>query len=173
MPELAEPSRDLLTLDQWDALEPDPTRRWELSEGIPIMSPRPHPLHQRVALNLARLLAGKLTPDLEVLLGVEVITDAGFPPSVRTPDLVVIPRHVTEQRSPRVSAADVLLVVEIVSPGSRRTDHVTKLREYAKAGIPNYWIIDATAAPGEQFLAFTVTAAHIDDSKCKLANAFG
>jgi Uma2 family endonuclease len=52
-------------------------------------------------------------------------------------------------------AADVLLVIEIVSPGSRRTDHVTKLREYAKAGIPTYWIVDTTAAPGEQFLAFT------------------
>lgn len=155
MPELAEPSRDLLTLDQWDALEPDPTRRWELSEGIPIMSPRPHPLHQRVTVRLIQRLLDALPVDLEVLPEVEVTTDAGIRPSVRTPDLVVVPRDVTGQRSPRVSAADVLLVIEIISPGSRRTDHVTKLREYAKAGIQNYWIVDATAAPGEQFLAFT------------------
>jgi hypothetical protein len=33
-------------------------------------------------------------------------------------------------------------VVEVVSPGSRRTDHVVKRAEYTDAGIPNYWIVD-------------------------------
>ena len=155
MPELAEPSRNLLTLDQWDAIEFDPTRRLELSEGIPIMSPRPHPLHQRISRRLTRLLEDALPADLEALPEVEVTTDASFPPSVRAPDIIVVPRHVTGQRSPRVSAAHVLLVVEIVSPGSRRTDHVKKLHEYAKAGIPLYWIVDSAGAPGEQFLAFS------------------
>lgn len=54
----------------------------------------------------------------------------------------------------RVSAADVVLVVEIVSPGSRGTDHVMKLHEYAKAGIENYWIVDPDAPPGDRFLAY-------------------
>ena len=35
-----------------------------------------------------------------------------------------------------------LLVVEVVSPGSTRTDHVLKRSEYADAGIPHYWIVD-------------------------------
>ncbi|AHI01950.1 Uma2 family endonuclease [Kutzneria albida] len=35
-----------------------------------------------------------------------------------------------------------LLVVEIVSPGSKRTDYRTKREEYAEAGIPHYWIVD-------------------------------
>jgi Uma2 family endonuclease len=39
-------------------------------------------------------------------------------------------------------ASDVLLAVEVVSPGSRRTDHVMKRAEYADAGIPHYWIVD-------------------------------
>jgi Uma2 family endonuclease len=34
------------------------------------------------------------------------------------------------------------MVVEIVSPGSRRTDNVIKLDEYCDAGIPYYWTID-------------------------------
>ena len=35
-----------------------------------------------------------------------------------------------------------MLVVEVVSPGSVRTDRVAKRREYAAAGIPNYLIVD-------------------------------
>lgn len=30
----------------------------------------------------------------------------------------------------------------IVSPGSRTTDRVSKLAEYAQAGIPHYWVIE-------------------------------
>jgi len=39
--DLADLPRGLLSLEQWDALELDPTRRWELSEGTLNMSPRP------------------------------------------------------------------------------------------------------------------------------------
>ena len=59
-----------------------------------------------------------------------------------------------EMSSARVPAADVVLVIEIVSPGSRETDPVMKLREYAKAGIDNYWIIDPDAAGHDRFLAY-------------------
>jgi Uma2 family endonuclease len=40
--------------------------------------------------------------------------------------------------------SEVLLVVEVVSPGSARTDYVQKRSEYADAGIPHYWILDTT-----------------------------
>jgi hypothetical protein len=39
-------------------------------------------------------------------------------------------------------ASDVLVVVELVSPSARRTDHVVKRGEYADAGIPHYLIVD-------------------------------
>jgi Uma2 family endonuclease len=39
------------------------------------------------------------------------------------------------------------LVVEIISPGSRRTDLVIKRGEYADAGIGHYWIIDLEPRP--------------------------
>jgi Uma2 family endonuclease len=38
------------------------------------------------------------------------------------------------------------LVVEILSPGSIRTDRVKKLKLYAAYGIPEYWII----SPGKR-----------------------
>ena len=43
----------------------------------------------------------------------------------------------------------VLLVVEVVSPGSETTDRVVKANQYAKAGIQFYWRVEqaATGAP--------------------------
>jgi len=35
-----------------------------------------------------------------------------------------------------------LLVIEVVSPDSIKTDYRYKLTEYAATGIPEYWIID-------------------------------
>lgn len=152
--DLAHLPRGLLSLEQWDALELDPTRRWELSEGTLIMSPRPHPRHQRIAVRLIRLLQDHLPEGFDAVPEIEVTTSASFPPSVRDPDVLVVRDHVFEQRSARVPAADVVLVVEIVSPGSRGTDHVMKLHEYAKAGIENYWIIDPDAPTDDRFLAY-------------------
>jgi len=83
-----------------------------------------------------------------------VITNTSFPPSVRDPDIVVVRDRVFAQRPARVPAAEVVLVVEIVSPGSRGTDHVMKLHEYAKAGIANYWIVDPDVPPQDRFLAY-------------------
>ena len=33
-------------------------------------------------------------------------------------------------------------IIEIVSPGSRRTDYFTKLFKYRTAGVREYWIVD-------------------------------
>ena len=48
-------------------------------------------------------------------------------------------------------APDAILVVEIVSSGSRRTDRVIKRDEYADAGIGHYWVVDL--APPVSLLA--------------------
>ena len=154
MSDLAHLPRGLLSLDQWDALELDPTRRWELSEGTLIMSPRPQLWHQRISRRLTRLLEDHLPAGFEAVPEIEVITSASFPPSVRDPDIVVVPDRVFERRPARIPATDVVLVVEIVSPGSRGTDQVMKLHEYAKAGIENYWIVDPDAATNDRFLVY-------------------
>ncbi|MDZ4232461.1 MAG: Uma2 family endonuclease [Dietzia sp.] len=153
MSDLAHLPHGLLSMEQWDALELDPTRRWELSEGALTMSPRPDLRHQRISKRLTRLLDDHLPDGLEAVPEIEVITRASFPPSVRGPDVVAVRDRVFERHPARVCAADVVLVVEIVSPGSRGTDHVMKLHEYATAGIANYWIIDPDAPVVERFLA--------------------
>lgn len=150
---LAELPRDLVTLEEWDALELDEARRWELVEGGIVMTPRPRPLHQVVSRNLSQLIRENLPTSLVVLQEVEITVEARFPPTVRDPDLIVVNRSVVDRNPVRVDPSDVVLVIEIVSPGSRRTDRVMKAYEYAKAGIGHYWIVDLDADADERFLA--------------------
>ena len=44
------------------------------------------------------------------------------------------------------------LVVEVISPPSRRYDRVTKLRYYAELGVPEYWIVDPDAKTVEDLV---------------------
>ena len=156
---LAELPRDLVTLEEWDALELDEARRWELVEGGIVMTPRPRPLHQVVSRNLSQLIRENLPPPLVVLQEVEITVEARFPPTVRDPDLIVVNRSVVDRNPVRVDPSDVVLVIEIVSPGSRRTDRVMKAYEYAKAGIGHYWIVDLDADGDERFLAHVLREA--------------
>jgi Uma2 family endonuclease len=74
----------------------------------------------------------------------------------RRPD-VVLYRCLDRGRRERLRPDHVLLVIEIVSPGSETQDTTDKLGEYAKDGIPYYWIarLDATGVA-------TVERYHLD-----------
>lgn len=137
----------LLTLDEWDALPEDNSRHYELVEGVLQVSPRPVVSHQRVLKRLLLQLDRQLPDSLEVLPEIEATIFAAFPPTVRAPDLVVVPAALARSNLPRCTAADALLVVEIASPGTARTDRITKLAEYADAGVPSYWRVDLDPEP--------------------------
>ena len=130
----------LLSLDEWQTLPPA-DRHCELAEGVLVVSPRPAAGHQWLVTRLAALLNSALPDELAALPEVEVVIDGGDVATVRVPDLVVAPFPAAEQ----TRLADVVLVCEVVSPGSRGTDRVTKVAEYAAAGVPHYWIVDREA----------------------------
>jgi Uma2 family endonuclease len=132
----------LLSLTEWDALPHDPTRRYELIEGVLLVTPRPAVFHQRAMVHLTTALNLQLPPDLCAVADVEVVVESLGPATVRVPDVIVIPTSLGDTNPPRVDASDVLLAVEIISPGSMRTDRVMKLSEYADAGIAAYWLLD-------------------------------
>ncbi|MGH3694566.1 MAG: Uma2 family endonuclease [Pseudonocardiaceae bacterium] len=92
--------------------------------------------------NTVCLGTARVIPDIDIDLR---LVPADQPGSVRRPDLIVVDSKSVDRvdrDGGLLEAADVLVVVEIVSPGSRRLDHVTKRHEYADAGIPHYWILD-------------------------------
>ena len=131
--------RTLITLDEWIALPEDAEHRYELQEGVLVVSPRPVRGHQLAAVRLSRQLDAQLPADFETVIDFEVVLQAEPPTTVRVPDLVV-----TRVGGPqeRLAAADVALAVEVISPGSRKLDLHLKPFEYADAGIPHYWVVD-------------------------------
>lgn len=59
------------------------------------------------------------------------------------PDVVVFNRNGYEgPEQTRIGAEHVRLVVEVVSPDSRKRDLFRKSALYAEAGIDHYWIVD-------------------------------
>ena len=158
----------LLTLEEWDELPADEHGRSELVDGVLVVTPSAAPAHQRVIKRLSRQLdAGLEVHGWETTLDVDVLLVAAFPPLVRRPDLVVTRVDVLDAGLKRFTAADVMLAIEVVSPGSVRVDRMHKLAEYAEAGIPHYWIVDIEDAP--RLEAFTL----VDGTYEKVAEGGG
>lgn len=137
----------LLTMADWEALPEDNSRSYELMEGVLIVSPRPVLRHQFAIWQLAAQIQPQLPGDLAVVTEAEIAIDADNPPTVRVPDVMVLNRSTVADNLPRARPEDVTLAVEILSPGSRRTDRVTKFAEYAEVGIAHYWLVDLDAPP--------------------------
>jgi Uma2 family endonuclease len=137
---VAWPNRQL-TLQEWEALPAAEGVRLELVEGLVVMAPMPLFWHQRAAVRLGHHLDEQLPRVLTALAAVEVVV-SDPPPTVRIPDIAVIADEVVARNPPRIAAAEAVLVVEILSDGTRRVDRMVKFAEYAEAGIPQYWIVD-------------------------------
>ena len=141
----------LLTLHEWTALPPDSNHHVELVDGALLVTPRPAALQQRAMTRLATSIEDQLPSGLCTVADAEVVitpadlddaTDSIIPATVRVPDVVVVASALLADNPARLPAAEILLAVEIISPGTRTTDRVTKLVEYADAGISAYWLID-------------------------------
>lgn len=136
----------LWTEEEFLALPDD--RRVELLDGTLLVSPGPGGRHQRMSCQLWHAL-GRAAPDwLEVL---EAINVRVGPARVLIPDLVVV-------RNPGLDlkvwdAADVAMIVEIVSLGSLAADRAIKPPLYAAAGIEHYVRIELSK-PGPSSVAY-------------------
>jgi Uma2 family endonuclease len=131
--------RELMTLDEWDALPEDNSAHYELQEGVLVVSPKPAKRHQLAVTRLAAQMERQLPIEWVAVPDFEVVVQADGPATVRAPDLVVVRAEGPESR---VMAGDVLLAVEIISPGSRKIDTHMKPFEYSEAGISHYWVVD-------------------------------
>jgi Uma2 family endonuclease len=123
----------------------------ELTEGRLELSPSPKRRHSRACSTLWSTLDGQAPPQFEVVQDIDVdlrLAAPDQPGTVRQPDLIVARRDAAirvDEDGEVYHASDVVLAVEVVSPGSRRLDRRVKRDEYAEAGIPHYWIVDLDA----------------------------
>lgn len=148
MTALPVPSGRLLTIADYAALGEDDTYRWELQEGNLVMAPRPIPRHTIAIAELYGQVDRQVPPDYCVVPDTDLdlqLAPPDQPGSSRRPDLFVVRRDEfdrVDREGGLLRASATVLVVEILSPGSRRADQRVKRAEYADAGIPFYWIID-------------------------------
>lgn len=116
---------------------PDDEGRYEIVDGALVVSPPATPRHDAVKNRLARLLADRIDPD-------RILVEAGVSWSTRNyrvPDVKVV-REGFDVWESAPAPADIVLLVEVVSPSSVTTDHVTKRAQYAAQGIGAYWIVE-------------------------------
>lgn len=133
------------TVEMLDEL-PDDGNRYELFDGVHVVTPAPSDVHQLVAGELTMRLRRYLRPGP---LGRALMSPADIRRADRRrnrlqPDIFVV--HLRDGKRPEYpyDLADLLLAVEIVSPSSIATDYQRKRDLYVGAGV-EYWVIDADA----------------------------
>jgi Uma2 family endonuclease len=110
------------TVDDLDDL-PDDGRRYELVDGVLLVSAAPTDLHQLASRNLFRILDRLAPPPMETLYApVDVVFSRT---RVVQPDLMVFPELTGLLGSPKDRRLP-LLAVEILSPSTRAVDSTLK-----------------------------------------------
>lgn len=145
--EWAEPAWEIATLfppqGQWaeaDYLSLQTNHLIEFSHGIVEVLSMPSDKHQSIVAMLFTLLLGLANQTGGKALFAPFRLRL-WPGKFREPDLVFL----ANRRDPRRleeywSGAD--LVMEVISPDDPNRDLIEKRREYAQAGIAEYWIVD-------------------------------
>jgi Uma2 family endonuclease len=120
------------------------TPRYELVDGELLVTPAPTPMRQAAALELAVALREYLraTGIGEVFMSPADIELA--PGGLVQPDDFVVPRDEARRIRSDPVVRILLLVAEVISPGSARGDRGTKRILY-QAHVPEYWIVDLDA----------------------------
>lgn len=126
---------DDFTADALDELPAD-GNRYELVDGLLLVSPSPTERHQRALVELLLLLKAAAPAGQRVYAAP---LDVRFSPRVQTqPDLLVVEDGPPRDRLDRLP----VLCVELLSPGTRRHDLLIKRRAYEREGVSSYWLVD-------------------------------
>ncbi|MEJ7595110.1 MAG: Uma2 family endonuclease [Planctomycetaceae bacterium] len=116
-------------------------RMVELADGYLEILPMPTWLHQLMVKFLVRAVEeaiGNKGAVLDAPLPIRLFTD-----TIREPDVMYFAPG-SEPADPRSYPTKVDLAMEVVSEGTeaRRRDYEDKRRDYARAGVSEYWIVD-------------------------------
>jgi len=138
-----------VTYDIYAAM-PDDGQRYEVIDGVlEMMSPSPTSTHQGIIVELLYELRTRCNSDYMIYIApLDLILSKT---NTVQPDLMMIHRSRLHIVTPRGIEGPPNLVVEILSPGSRKRDKVKKMAVYEKHAVPEYWVIDPQARTLEQY----------------------
>ena len=121
----------------------DQGRLVELSEGNIELLPLPTDFHQLILLRLSLALHLFVSTRRLGQVRFAPLPVRLWPGKVREPDLMFMSRELQDRIGRYWGVPD--LAVEILSEGTEHKDREIKRREYALAGVGEYWIIDPEA----------------------------
>lgn len=128
------------TLDELHSL-PDDGNKYEVVRGELFVTPAPTPTHETVCARLHRILDRYVEAEnLGIVYRPRAVLQ--FEDSEVEPDLMVRREHVGDS-STWLSAPLPSLIVEVLSPTTRRRDRVQKRDLYTDAGVGEYWLVDS------------------------------
>jgi len=121
--------------------------RVELIKGEILETSPPGRRHKAFVGNLTQLLIGRLTGRALVWVQNPIVLSGDTAPQ---PDLAVLRSRAVPYKEREADAEDVFLLIE-VADSSLAYDRSTKMRLYAEAGIPEYWVVDCDAETVEVY----------------------
>lgn len=135
-----EPLQGLWSVEQYLTLTNQTNHLIEFTDGVIEVLPMPTKKHQAISLFLLLSLLAFVRPRGGAVFYAP-LRIAVRPGKFREPDLLLV----VDKDDPRAQdefwlGAD--FVVEIVSPDKPKRDTEEKPRDYAEAGIPEYWIVN-------------------------------
>ena len=117
---------------------PDDAPRVELSDGALLVVPSPSGAHQKINWRLVGWLDQHLPTGFEPQVALGVMLGHR---NTLEPDALIL-RSPVDLEHHFVDPGQVVVAVEIVSPGTKRRDRFEKPALYAEAGVPHYWRIE-------------------------------
>lgn len=156
------------TYQDYLTLPDEPGFRFEILEGVLMKDPSPNVMHQRVSRRLQRILE-------DYFWGVDSEGEIfNAPLDVTFLDITVVQPdvfYVSGEQKQIVKDARIdgppTLIVEVLSPSSRRKDRLQKLRIYQKVQVQHYWLVNPEEKTLECFSlqdgAYSLVATGMDE----------
>jgi Uma2 family endonuclease len=139
------PPQGQWTREDWETLLPEDGNRYKIIDGVLYVTTAPGSFHQRIIYSLVRYLG---IPAEEQGLAYAFFALIGvFMPGCKPvqPDfLIVRTENASIIRDRRIHGVPDL-IVEVLSPHNPQNDTRIKWHSYARAGLPEYAIIDPAA----------------------------
>ncbi len=134
-----------MTVDEYLVADLPEGHRYELVEGVVLVSPTPGINHDVIIARLHRVFVAyaERQPDavahVSQRAGVAIVSRQ----TVREPDFAIYaPGQIEAGKGKTWKDVEPILVVEVVSPGQAERDYEEKRRDYWDAGVREYWIAD-------------------------------
>ena len=141
------------------ALLPDDGLRHEIIGGVHYVTPAPNQRHQELVLRLCLALGNHLEDRPERGRVFVAPFDVVFSfHDVVEPDLIFVAPDQLDILTDQNIQGTPALVIEVLSPSTRKRDQGIKRRLYDRSGVREYWLVDSAAA------SVTILRRHPDGS---------